>query len=77
MRFLIGFVISKCTNISAHLDINNCPAVDKEKGFAPHKVEQQLFDEKPTNAEIAVFLCRKLLLFDDECGIMTDSDKMH
>ncbi len=34
-------------------------------------------DEKPTNAEIAVFLCRKLLIFGVEYGIMTDSDKMH
>ncbi len=34
-------------------------------------------DEKTTNAEIAVFLCRKLLLFGVECGIMWISDKMH
>ena len=40
-------------------------------------IEQQLCDEKPTNAEIAVFLCRKLLLFGLRCGIMTVSDKMH
>ena len=33
LTILIGFVISKCANISAHLDINNCPAVDKEKAL--------------------------------------------
>ena len=78
MRFLIGFVISKCANISAHLDVNNCTAVNKEKGvdFA-QGIEQQLCDEKTTNAEIAVFLCRKLLLFGVRCGIMTNSDKMY
>ena len=32
MRFRIGFIISKCANKCAHLDIKNCPAVDKEKG---------------------------------------------
>ena len=32
MRFRIGFIISKCVNEFAHLDIKNCPAVDKEKG---------------------------------------------
>ena len=34
-------------------------------------------DEKPKNTEIAVFLCRKLLLFGVEYGIITKSDKMH
>ena len=77
-RFLIGFVISKCANISAHLDVKNCTAVDKEKGLcSAQRMEKQLCGEKPTNAEIAVFLCRKLLLFGVRCGIMTDSDKMH
>ena len=33
--------------------------------------------EKPTNAEIAVFLCRKLLLFGTECGIMTGGEIAH
>jgi len=45
------------------------PQQTKKKGFfSTCKIEQQLCDEKPTNAEIAVFLCRKLLLFDEECG---------
>ena len=78
LTILIGFVISKCANISAHLDVNNCTAVDKEKGIcSAQRIEQQLCDEKTTNAEIAVFLCRKLLLFGVRCGIMTVSDKMH
>jgi len=53
------------------LDINNCTAADKEKGvdFA-QGIEQQLCDEKTTNAEIAVFLCRKQLIFGARCGIM-------
>ena len=33
--------------------------------------------EKPINAEIAVFLCRKLLLFGTECGIMANSEMSH
>lgn len=33
--------------------------------------------EKPTNAEIAVFLCRKLLLFGAECGIMAIGEMAH
>ena len=41
------------------------------------RIEQQLCDEKPTNAEITVFLCRKLLLFGVRCGIMWIGDKMH
>ena len=50
----------------------------KEKGICfAQGIEQQLCDEKTTNAEIAVFLCRKLLLFGVRCGIMTNSDKMH
>ena len=70
--------MSKCANISAHLDIKNYTAVNKEKeiDFA-QGIEQQLCDEKTTNPEIAVFLCRKLLLFGVRCGIITDSDKMH
>lgn len=60
------------------LAVNHCTAVDKEKAFRDkYRIEQQLCDEKPTNAEIAVFLCRKLLIFGVQCGIMTDSDKMH
>ena len=55
-----------------------CAAVDKEKGVRNvHDIEQQVCDEKPTNAEIAVFICRKLLLFGAQCGIMSNSDKMH
>ena len=78
MRFLIGFVISKCANISVHLDINNCTAVDKEKGIcSAQRIEQQLCDEKTTNTEIAVFLCRKLLLFGAERGIMAVGEIAH
>ena len=52
--------------------------LNKENGIcSAQRIEQQLCDEKPTNAEIAVFLCRKLLLFGVRCGIMTVSDKMH
>jgi len=75
---LIGFVISKCANISAHLDVKNCAVVNKEiKVCSAQRIEQQLCDEKTTNTEIAVFLCRKLLLFGVQCGIMSNSDKMH
>ena len=50
----------------------------QRKGIcSAQRMEQQLCDEKMKNAEITVFLCRKLLLFDVECGIMTVSDKMH
>ena len=37
----------------------------------------RICDEKPKNTEIAVFLCRKLLLFGVEYVIITKSDKMH
>lgn len=37
----------------------------------------RICDEKPNNTEIAVFLCRKLLLFGVEYGIITKSDKMY
>lgn len=37
----------------------------------------RICDEKPKNTEIAVFLCRKLLLFGVEYGKITKSDKMH
>ena len=45
--------------------------------FTIKQIEQQLCDEKPTNAEIAVFLCRKLLLFGTECGIMAIGEIAH
>ena len=58
--------------------ISDCTAVDKEKGFfITCKIEPHLCDEKTINTEIAVFLCRKLSLFDEECGIMANSEIAH
>ena len=57
------------------MDVKNCTAVDKEKGIdSAQEIEQQLCNEKTINAEIAVFLCRKLLLFAVEYGIMANGE---
>ena len=53
LRFLIGFVISKCANISAHLDVNNCTAVNKEKGFKLLRLSTEYLHYSAT------YLCRK------------------
>lgn len=66
--FLYGYYNSEQYLIQVKI----CTAVDKEKGdLRTSKIEHQLCDEKPTNAEIAVFLWRKQLIFETRCGIMT------
>ena len=69
--------IQMCKYIRS-LGCQKLPRSKQRKGIcSAQRIEQQFCDEKTTNAEIAVFLCRKLLLFGVQCGIMTDSDKMH
>lgn len=40
-------------------------------------MKQKVCNKKLINAEIAVFFCRKLLMFGVECGIMIFNDTMY
>ncbi len=55
-----------------------CTAVDKEKGnYGKARRKLKTCSKKLINAEIAVFFCRKLLMFGIECDIMIFNDTMY
>lgn len=67
-RFLYGYY-----NSEQHLiQVKICTAVDKEKGnYEKARRKLKTCNKKLINAEIAVLLCRKQLIFRLKCGIMT------
>lgn len=60
------------------IQVKICTAVDKEKGnYEKARRKLKTCNKKLINAEIAVFFCRKQLMFGEACGIMNFSDTMH
>lgn len=59
------------------VQVKICTAVDKEKGITEKQRGNRKLAIKLINAEIAVFICRKLLIFGVECGIMISDDTMY
>ena len=72
--FLYGYY-----NSTQHLiQVKICTAVDKEKGnYEKARRKLKTCNKKLINAEIAVFFCRKLLMFGVECVIMIFNDTMY
>ena len=66
-------------NSEQHLiQVKICTAVDKDKGITEdQEIKWQVCNDKLRNADIAVFLCRKLLMFGVEYGIMIFNDTMY
>lgn len=60
------------------IQVKICTAVDKEKGnYGKARRKLKTCNKKLINAEIAVFFCRKLLMFGVECVIMIFNDTMY
>lgn len=60
------------------IQVKICTAVDKEKGnYEKARRKLKTCNKKLINAEIAVFFCRKLLMFGVECVIMIFNDTMY
>lgn len=60
------------------IQVKICTAVDKEKrNYEKARRKLKTCNKKLKNAEIAVFFCRKQLMFGEACGIMNFSDTMH
>ena len=72
--FLYGYYNSEQPLIQVKI----CTAVDKEKGnYGKARRKLKTCNKKLINAEIAVFFCRKLLMFGVECVIMIFNDTMY
>ena len=72
--FLYGYYNSEQPLIQVKI----CTAVDKEKGnYEKARRKLKTCNKKLINAEIAVFFCRKLLMFGVECVIMIFNDTMY
>lgn len=79
-QFLGAIFVYAATQASVFIKIiavKICTAVDKEKGnYGKARRKLKTCNKKLINAEIAVFFCRKLLMFGVECGIMIFNDTM-